>query len=110
MSSTYPALDRTIIIDFGNDGAFGPFAAEISFSSADQTLTFIVTRGSLEGKTETLPFEATEVGDGIWFITWQESDLLTVVQAHNFNTGQLASAVTTADQQFVQLNGTVTLV
>ena len=110
MPSAYPGLDRTAIIDFGDDGPFGPFAAELSFDSADHTVTFVVTRGSMLGKTETLPFSADEITDGIWLATWQEADLLTVVQVQDFNSGRVMSAVTTADQQFVQLNGSITLV
>ena len=110
MASQYPALDRTLVIDFGDDGPFGPFAADLAFSSADGTVTFLVTRGSLSGKTETLPFTATEVRDGLWLVTWQEADLLTVVQVQDFEAGTVTSAVTTADQQFLTLGGTITLV
>jgi len=110
VAGSYPALDRTLVIDFGNDGPFGPFAADLAFSGADGTITFVVTRGTLEGKTETLPFAATEVRDGIWLVTWQEEDLLTVVQVQDFVANTVTSAVTTADQHFLQLNGTIRLV
>lgn len=105
----YPALDRTLTIDFGNDGPFGPFAADLAFSAADQTVTFVVTRGSLLGKTETLPFHAQQVADEIWLVTWQEADLLTVVQVQDFANGRVTSAVTTAQQEFVLLNGSISL-
>jgi hypothetical protein len=98
------------VIDFGEDGPFGPFAATLAFDAASATVTFLVTRGSLEGKTETLPFSADEIAEGIWLVTWQEVDLLTVVQVQDFGTGRLTSAVTTADQQFVLLNGSITIV
>jgi hypothetical protein len=62
------------------------------------------------GKTETLPFTAAEIAEGIWLATWQEADLLTVVQVQDFNEGRVMSAVTTADQQFVQLNGYIRFV
>lgn len=109
MTVSYPALDRTLTIDFGDDGPFGPFAADLTFSSADGTVSFLVTRGALEGKAETLPFDAQNVVDGIWLVTWQEADLLTVVQVQDFVNGRVTSAVTTADQSFVKLNGTITL-
>jgi hypothetical protein len=103
----YPALDRSVVIDFGEDGPFGPFAATLSFRGSDGTVSFLVTRGSLTGKAETLPFAAAEIAEGIWLVTWQEEDLLTVVQVQDFTTGRLTSAVTTADQQFVKLDGTI---
>lgn len=107
MPSTYPAVDRTLTIDFGYDGPFGPFAADLAFSA--DSLTFVVTRGGLLGKTETLPYVATEVRPGLWVVTWQEEDLLTVVQVQDFEAGTVTSAVTTADQQFVTLNGSISL-
>lgn len=106
---SYPASDRTLTIDFGDDGPFGPFAADLTFSSADQTVSFIVTRGALKGKAETLPFAATEIRSGLWLVTWQEADLLTVVQVQDFEANTVTSAVTTADQQFVMLNGRISL-
>ncbi len=109
MANAYPALDRTLTIDFGEDGPFGPFAADLVFSSETGMLTFLVTRGALLDKTETLPFEATEVRPGLWLVIWQEADLLTVVQVQDFDAGTVTSAVTTADQQFVKLDGTITL-
>lgn len=109
MSTEFPGNGRTVIIDFGEDGPFGPFAAELNFNAADQTVTFVVTRGSMLGKTETLPFSADEITAGIWLTTWQEADLLTVVQVQDFNSGRVMSAVTTADQQFVQLSGAISI-
>ena len=43
-------------------------------------------------------------------MTWQEVDLLSVVHVQDFNTGKLLSAVTPADQHFVFMSGTVSLV
>lgn len=108
MSTTYPALGRTITIDFGSDGPFGPFAADLTFTDTD--VSFIVTKGSLSGKEETCGYRATHVRDGVWVVTWQEVDLLTVVQAQDFTTGSLVSAVTTADQSLVQLDGSFAFV
>lgn len=107
MPHGFPGLNRQLVIDFGEDGPLGPFAAKLDFDAVQNTVTFLVTRGSMLGKTETLPFNASEITDGIWLVTWQEEDLLTVVQVQDFKVGRVLSAVTTADQQFVQLNGSV---
>lgn len=107
MPTGFPGLRRTVVIDFGEDGPFGPFAAELDFDAVQNTVTFLVTRGSVLGKSETLPFNAREIRDGVWLVTWQEADLLTVVQVQDFKAGTVMSAVTTADQQFVQLNGSI---
>lgn len=105
VSEKFPAEDRKVVIDFGDDGAFGPFAAELTFSAADGTVTFLVTRGSLLNKTETCDFSASKVADDIWFVSWREVDGLTVVQVQDFAQGKVTSAVTTPDHQLVQLNG-----
>lgn len=106
---TYPALDRTAAIDFGDDGPLGPFSAELTFRSSDQTVTFLVTRGSLTGVTGTVPFTAQEVAEGVWLATWQEPGDLTVVQVHNFNTGLLLSANVDGEHQLAHINGTIRL-
>lgn len=106
---TYPALDRTAAIDFGDDGPLGPFSAELTFRSADQTVTFLVTRGSLTGVTGTVPFTAQEIAEGVWLATWQEPGDLTVVQVHNFNTGLLLSANVDGEHQLAHINGTIRL-
>jgi len=109
MPGTYPAADRTIAIDFGDDGPLGPFSAELSFTG-DLTVTFLVTRGALLGKTETLPCTAQEVTDGVWLVTWQEGGNLSVIQVQDFNHGRLMSANVTDDHQLVHVNGTLALV
>lgn len=109
MPGVYPALDRTAAIDFGDDGPLGPFSAELTFSGTDQTVTYLVTRGSLLGKTETIPFTAQEVSDGVWLVTWQEGGNLTVIQVQNFGAERLLSANVTEDHQLAHINGTIRL-
>lgn len=109
MTGTYPALDRTAAIDFGDDGPLGPFSAELTFSSADGTVTFLVTRGSLTGVTGTVPFTAQKVAEGVWLATWQEPGDLTVLQVQNFNTGLLLSANVDGDHQLAHINGSIRL-
>lgn len=109
MSQTFPASNKKALIDFGYDGPFGPFAAELSFNEADSTVTFIVTRGSMLDKTETCSYQASMITEGIWLVMWREADGLTVVQIQDFNTGRVTSGVTTPDHQLVQINGLITL-
>ena len=110
MSQDYPAAGRVVRIDFGDDGPFGPFAAELTFSPDAKTVSFIVTRGALEGTAETLPCSVTHVTGDVWLVLWQEEDKLSVAQTQDFGNGALFSAVTTADQHFVQLDGTLELI
>lgn len=109
MPGPYPALDRIAAIDFGDDGPLGPFSAELSFASADQTVTFRVTRGSLLGVTGTVPFVAQQVADDVWLVTWQEPGDLSVVQVQNFSTGLLLSANVNAEHQLAHINGSIRL-
>jgi hypothetical protein len=110
MSETFPAEDRRVVIDFGNDGPFGPFAAELTFSGVDGTVAFLVTRGALLDKAETCGYSATKVADDIWLVTWREADGLTVVQVQDFAQGTVTSAVTTPDHQLLQLDGAISFV
>lgn len=110
MPAHYPALDRTAIIDFGDDGPLGPFSAELTFRAADQTVTFLVTRGALVGVTGTVPFSAQEVADGVWLATWQEPGNLTVVQVQNFNTELLLSANVNEAHELAHIDGSIRLI
>jgi len=107
MLDTYPARGKKFEIDFGEDGPFGPFAADLSISDRDDTLTFLVTRGSLLDKSETCEFHATAVCDDIWMVSWREADGLTVVQVQDFAQGKVRSAVTTPENDLVYLEGTL---
>jgi len=109
MSDVFPAANKKAVIDFGFDGPFGPFAAELSFNEAESTVTFLVTRGSMLDKTETCSYEASKITDGIWLVMWREADGLTVVQVQDFNLGKVTSGVTTPDHQLVQINGNISL-
>ena len=110
MPGSYPALDRTAAIDFGDDGPLGPFSAELTFSWADRTVTFLVTRGALLGVTGTAPFTAQEVADGVWLATWQEPGNLTVIQVQNFNSGLLLCANVNGAHELAHINGSICLI
>lgn len=107
VSEMFPAADRRVVVDFGDDGPFGPFAAELTFSAADGTVAFLVTRGSLLNKAATCEYSASKVADDIWLVTWREADGLTVVQVQDFAQGKVTSAVTTPDNQLVRLDGAI---
>lgn len=109
MLDTYPARGRAIEIDFGEDGPFGPFAVELSFSDSDDALTFLVTRGSLLDKTGTCDYQAVQISEGAWMVSWREADGLTVVQVHDFAQGKVWAASTTPDHELIPMNGTLRL-
>lgn len=109
MVNAYPANGRKIIIDFGTEGPFD-LRAEIEFDANGESLSFLVTRGPLEGKVETCQCVCSEVAPDIWMVSWQEIDQLTVTQTHNFATGRLWGTVTQSDLQFVRTEGTLELV
>lgn len=105
MSHLYPGLERPVTVDFP-ETPFGPFAVDFTFDPAG-TVTFLVTSGAIKDKTETIPFQATEVGEGLWFVSWQENDRLAVVQLQDFTTGRVTSAVVTQAQELHRFNGTI---
>jgi len=109
VTTTYPALDRTAIIEFDADGPLVPFTAELRFDAADGTVTFLVTHGSLSGRTETIPFTAQPVSDDVWLVSWQEEGDLTVLQVQDFATGVLRTANVTSTHDLVHVNGSIRL-
>lgn len=109
MPGSYPALDRTAAISFDEDGPFGLFSAELSFSSTEGTVAFEVTEGALTGVSGVAPFTAQEVAEGVWLVTWQEAGNLTVVQVQNFDSGLLRCANVTGEHELVHVNGSIRL-
>ena len=104
---TYPGLGQVVEIDFGNDGPFGPFAAELTFPKEGSSLSFLVKRGSLLNKAETCEYRAVHVDAAVWMVSWREADGLTVVQVQDFASGRLWSAVTNPQNELSYLDGTI---
>lgn len=107
MLKTYPALGEDIFIDFGDSGPFGPFAVQITVADSGKELTFLVTTGPLVDRSETCAYQAVQVADGVWMVSWREADGLTVVQVQDFARGTLESVVTTPDHELFQFGGTI---
>jgi len=97
----FPYSGRTFLVDYGE------LAATNAYSADGKALTYEITSGPFAGATATVEFEWTQVGDGIYVISWQEADGATVVHVDDFSLGSSLSFFTTSTAQFYRLSGTL---
>ena len=64
--------------------------------------------GDQIGKTATIPFSWSRIGDGLYLLAWQEADRSTVVHCDDFANGVSRSFYTVMDGSFYQLAGSLT--
>ncbi len=93
MSNNYPALGQTWIFDIG--------VAEVKQSyPALDSMRYQVLTGPRAGATDTVAIEVSEVAAGVFLVSWQEADFITVVHVEDFNTNTFHSCVTMPDGTF----------
>ncbi|MGC3982752.1 MAG: hypothetical protein QM808_15995 [Steroidobacteraceae bacterium] len=92
-ASNYPAIGQTYIFDIG--------VAQVrqSYPAAD-TMRYQVMTGPRAGEADTVAIETEQLAPGIFLVSWQEADHLTVVHVEDFNTHTFHSCVTMPDGTF----------
>ncbi|MEH0578588.1 MULTISPECIES: hypothetical protein [Streptomyces] len=103
-----PSVGQTWLADFGDDTPFGgPFAAEITFTSATQ-LNFVVTKGALKGATDSVTYTTTRIRPGLYMVRWHEPKSgANVTHVEDFSQHVVVSSIVAGDQ-FVQMEGSLT--
>ena len=108
-SATLPSVGQTWLADVGPDTPLGHFTVEITFDT-DTRMSFVVTGGALEGRTESMDHTATKVRDDLYVVRWSEpeaGDHVTHIEDYT-NGACMASSV--IGGEFVRLHGTWTRV
>ena len=104
-----PSVGQTWLADFGDHTAFGPFAAEITFTSATQ-LSFVITKGALQGATDTVTYTTTRIRPGLYLLRWHEPKSgAYVTHVEDYSHYSVVSSIV-AGTQFVQMDGSLTRV
>lgn len=91
--ANYPAYRKTLIFDLG--------VAEVeqSYPQSGQ-MHYRVLTGPRAGNEETVAIEVKEIAAGLFLVSWQEQDKITVVHVENYNTMTFDSCVTMPDGSF----------
>ena len=101
-----PSVGQTWRVDFGDETAFGPFAADITFTSATQ-LSFVVTKGALKGATDTVTYTTTRIRPGLYMVRWHEPKSgAYVTHVEDYSRHTVVSSIV-AGTQFVQMDGSL---
>jgi hypothetical protein len=98
----YPAPGHTYNVNFG-DTAF-----RLEFHPDAQTMTFTGLGEALEETHETIHYTAVPVRPNVFMVYWQEANKTTVVHVQDFENQTVHTNITTPDQQFYNLSGTMT--
>jgi hypothetical protein len=87
---------------------FPPFTPRITICS-ERELTVEVVAGDNQGFSDTVPYEAVTVRDGLVVLSWQEHIGSTIVHVLDYSSGEAYTAVTPAKGEFMRLRGRMTV-
>jgi hypothetical protein len=100
MSNVFPGVGHRYFVDFES------FRVELDFAS-DTSLTYynLDQAGNKVG-SETVAIRVETITDGIFLVTWQESDKTTVVHIEDYVRSTIITNITESDMTFDQFHGT----
>jgi predicted Zn-dependent protease len=103
MNNAFPGVGHRYFVDFQ------AFQVELDFAS-DTSLTYynLDQAGNKVG-SETVTIKVEAITDGIFLVTWQESDKTTVVHIENYVQSTIVTNITEPDLTFDQFHGTFRL-
>jgi hypothetical protein len=100
MSTVFPAVGHRYFVDFK------AFQVELDFAS-DTSLTYYnLDKAGNKTGSETVAIKVEPINDGIFLVTWQESDKTTVVHIENYIQNTIVTNITGSDLSFEQFHGT----
>jgi hypothetical protein len=104
MAEPFPAAGHRYLVDFT------AFRVQLDFASdTSMTYTGVKPDGSLGGSA-TVTIAVESIRDGLFLVTWQESDKTTVVHLEDYKENTIITNITNPDNTFDQYHGTLTLI
>jgi hypothetical protein len=101
MYAKFPAVGHRYFVDFE------AFQVELDFTS-DTSLTYYnLDKDGKKVGSETVAIKVEPISEGIFLVTWQESDRTTVVHIEDYNRLTIVTNITSPDLSFSQFHGTV---
>lgn len=94
---TYP-IGHTYVFDIG-------VAHVEQHYESEQRMHYKVLTGPRTGEHDTVPIDIKFIRPGVFLVSWQEADKLTVVHVEDFDAGVFYSQVTTPDLKFIRIVG-----
>lgn len=87
------------------DVTYPPFKVHLTIQSETE-LTFEIRTGEY-ARTETVAIQVTPIGNGIFAVSWKESNGATVINVQDYDRGIFLSFVTLASGEFWRMTGTM---
>ena len=102
MSESFPAVGHRYLVNFQ------AFRMELYFAS-ETSLTYTGVRADgSHGDSETVAITVEPIRDGLFLVTWQESDKTTVVHLEDYKNLAIITNITSPDLRFSKFHGTMT--
>lgn len=103
MGTNFPAVGQRYFVDFQ------AFQVELDFASETSLTYFNLDQNGNKVGSQTVTTKIEPITDGIFLVTWQESDKTTVVHIEDYNRMTIVTNITGPDLSFSQFHGTVRL-
>lgn len=100
MSRQFPAVGHRYLVDFK------AFRVELDFSSATSMTYYNLDAEDHRIGQETVTIKVEPITDGIFLVTWQESDKTTVVHVEDYVRHRIVTNIINPDLTFDQYHGT----
>lgn len=95
----FPAVGHIYLVDFQ------AFRVQLNFQ-AENTMTYTVIKSDgSAGGSETVIIAVEPLRDGLFLVTWQESDKTTVVHLEDYKEMRIITHITNPDQTFDIFHG-----
>lgn len=99
MASGFPGVGHRYFVDFV------AFQVELDFVSETSLTYYNLDKDGNKVGSETVTIKVEPITDGIFLVTWQESDKTTVVHIENYNRQTIVTNITEPDFTFDQFHG-----
>jgi hypothetical protein len=100
MTSGFPGVGHRYFVDFV------AFQVELDFASETSLTYYNLDKNGNKVGSETVTIKVEPITDGIFLVTWQESDKSTVVHIEDYNRQTIVTNITESDLTFDQFHGT----
>lgn len=100
MASRFPGVGHRYFVDFV------AFQIQLDFVSETSLTYYNLDKDGNKVGSETVTIKVEPITDGIFLVTWQESDKTTVVHIEDYNRQTIVTNITEPDLTFDQLHGT----
>jgi phenolic acid decarboxylase len=87
---------------------YGELSAHNTYADDGQSIRYAIVSGPYTGASGESQCEWREVSEGLYAISWQESDGATVVHIDDFVNGRSLAFFTASDMKFHRMQGSLT--